>query len=62
MSYFVAFLKFAHETAREIAEIVCPRGICQSVMIVTCKYHYPAYKPPPVFPNAIMHKRGGEGV
>ena len=43
------FSSFAHQTAREIAEIARPRGIRRSVMVVTRKYHYPAYKPPPLF-------------
>ena len=32
------FLSFAHQTARESAEITHPHNIRQSVMVVTCKY------------------------
>ena len=43
------FSSFAHQTARESVEIAHPRGISRSVMVITCKCHYPMHEPPPLF-------------
>ena len=49
MTYFVTFLEFSHQTARERAEIECLHCFRLMVMVVVCKYHYPTNKPPPLF-------------
>ena len=59
MPYFVAFLEFAHQTARETAEIAHPRGIRRSVMVVTCKHHYPAISPLPCFAQCYHAQKRG---
>ena len=54
------FSSFAHQTARESAEITRPRGIRRSVVVITGKCHYPANKPPPLFCSMLTcTKRGG---
>ena len=50
---------FALQTARESEEIVHPRGISESVMVITCKYHYPAHKPPPLFCQMLACTKWG---
>ena len=49
---------FAHRIAREGAEITCPRGICCSITVVTCKYHYPKNKLPPLFCPMLACTKG----
>ena len=49
MSYFIAFLEFANQTARESAEITRLCGINRLVMVIKWQYHYPANKLPPLF-------------
>ena len=56
MSYLVARLEFCPSNYQRKCEIAHPRGIRRSVMVITCKYHYPANKPSP---NTSMHKRRG---
>ena len=57
------FSSFAHQIARESVEIAHPYGIHWMVMVITCKYHYPAHKPPPLFcPMLACTKVGGGGV
>ena len=48
------FSSFAHQTARESAEIARPCDIHQSVVVVICKYRYPANKPPPPFLGGVI--------
>ena len=58
LNYFVAFSSFAHQTARESAEIVCQHGFCRSEMVITSKYHYPKNKPTPLFCPILAYTKG----
>ena len=53
------FSSFAHQTARESTEIVRPRGMCRSVIVVTRKCKDPANKPPPHFCPMLACTKGG---
>ena len=53
------FSSFAHQIAREGAEIARRRGIRWSVMVVTCKYYYPTNKLPPLFCPILACTKGG---
>ena len=56
------FSSFAHQTARGSAEIACPCGIRRVIMVITCKYHYPANKPPFLFCPMLVCTKGGSLV
>ena len=43
-------------TTREMAEIMHPRDVCQSTMVITQKRRHPVNK---ALPNASMHEGGG---